>query len=90
MKLRNFNGATSDAGGDVKSMLRKELNLKWDWCFVHIAHAVTKALCRVNGAASAAENPEMAGFVAKLSRAVFQIKHVSTMGIYLKSYASLT
>ncbi|POM64344.1 Hypothetical protein PHPALM_20135 [Phytophthora palmivora] len=80
LKLCNFYDATSDAGGDVKSMLSKELNLNWEWCFAHMVHAATKASCGVNGAASAAENPEMADLVARIARTIFQIKRVSTMG----------
>ncbi|POM63063.1 hypothetical protein PHPALM_27700 [Phytophthora palmivora] len=61
-------------------MLSKELNLNWEWCFAHMAHTATKASCGVNGAASAAENPEMADLVARIARTIFQIKRVSTMG----------
>ncbi|KAJ8525824.1 hypothetical protein ON010_g15289 [Phytophthora cinnamomi] len=76
----DFYGATSDSGGDVKSMLSKELNLHWEWCFAHMAHAATKSSCGVNGAASAAANPEMADLISRLVRTIFQVKAVSVTG----------
>ncbi|ETP52202.1 hypothetical protein F442_02751 [Phytophthora nicotianae P10297] len=75
---RKFNPA--DSGGDVKAMLRTELDLHWEWCFAHMAHAATKASCGVNGTASAEANPAMANLISKIVRTIFQIKHVSTMG----------
>ncbi|ETM30760.1 hypothetical protein L914_21565 [Phytophthora nicotianae] len=61
-------------------MLRTELDLHWEWCFAHMAHAATKASCGVNGTASAEANPAMANLISKIVRTIFQIKHVSTMG----------
>ncbi|ETO83143.1 hypothetical protein F444_02779 [Phytophthora nicotianae P1976] len=69
-----------DSGGDVKAMLRTELDLHWEWCFAHMAHAATKASCGVNGTASAEANPAMPNLISKIVRTTFQIKHVSTMG----------
>ncbi|OWZ21838.1 hypothetical protein PHMEG_0003546 [Phytophthora megakarya] len=42
LEPRNFYGAGSDAGGDVRYMQRSELKLKWEWCFAHMLHAATK------------------------------------------------
>jgi hypothetical protein len=82
LKKNNFYGATSDSGADVKSMLRTGLNLRWEWCTAHMAHAATKASCGVNGAVSAEANPEMADLITK--KMIFQIKHVSTTGSLFK------
>ncbi|GMF61057.1 unnamed protein product [Phytophthora fragariaefolia] len=76
----DFDGATSDSGGDVKAMLCKELNLHWEWCFAHMTHAATKSSCGVNGAASAAANPAMADLISRMVKTIFQVKVVSVTG----------
>ncbi|KAE9038133.1 hypothetical protein PR001_g5744 [Phytophthora rubi] len=84
LQKNNFYGATSDSGADVKSMLRTGLNLRWEWCMAHMAHAATKASCGVNGAVSAEANPEMADLITRMTKTIFQIKHVSTTGNLFK------
>ncbi|RAW20785.1 hypothetical protein PC110_g22772, partial [Phytophthora cactorum] len=80
LERQHFYGATSDHGGDVRSMLKNGMNLHWEWCFAHMAHAATKASCGVNGAVSARANPEMADLVVRMVRVIFQVKHVSAAG----------
>ncbi|GMF35694.1 unnamed protein product [Phytophthora fragariaefolia] len=41
----NFYGATSDKGSDVRCLLTDELQLRWEWCIAHMAHAATRSAC---------------------------------------------
>ncbi|KAG2781346.1 hypothetical protein PC129_g286 [Phytophthora cactorum] len=80
LKRQHFYGATSDHGGDVRSMLKNGMILHWEWCFANMAHAATKSSCGVNGAVSARANPEMADLIVRMVRGIFQVKHVSATG----------
>lgn len=36
-------GATSNGVSDVKSMLSRALELRWEWCIAHLAHVATQS-----------------------------------------------
>ncbi|KAG1681782.1 hypothetical protein DVH05_025695, partial [Phytophthora capsici] len=80
LKPQHFFGATSDAGGDVKFMLRSGLQLRWEWCFAHMAHAATKMSCGLGGRRSKEANPEMASLITKMTTVISNVKLVSSAG----------
>eukprot|EP00644_Phytophthora_capsici_P015153 jgi/Phyca11/128339/e_gw1.75.28.1 len=69
-----------DAGGDVKFMLRSNLQLRWEWCFAHMAHAATKMSCGLGGRRSKEANPEMASLITKMTTVISNVKLVSSAG----------
>ena len=73
----DFYAATRDSGSDVKSMLCKNNNLQWEWCFAHMAHAATKSSCGGNGAASATPKSKIAELVSRMIETICQVKVVS-------------
>ena len=85
----DFNGATNESGSDVKSMLCKDLNLRWEWCFAHIAHAATKSSYGINESASAAANPEMSEFISRMIKTIFLAKVCLSSKIYFQRFVSL-
>ncbi|KAG3069642.1 hypothetical protein PI124_g20847 [Phytophthora idaei] len=52
LTVKDFYGATSDKGSDVVALLTEELDLRWEWCMAHMAHAATKVSCGMNDRAT--------------------------------------
>jgi hypothetical protein len=75
----NFFGATSDKGADVRCLLTEELQLQWEWCMAHMAHAATRAACGMN-ASKTQENPEMTELISQLTTTIYQVRTVEVTG----------
>ncbi|KAG1707887.1 hypothetical protein DVH05_024538 [Phytophthora capsici] len=73
-------GATSDAGQDVKWMMRDGLKLSWHWCVPHMTNAATKSACGMVADAGKSKNPAMTDLVRRIVKTVYTVKHVETMG----------
>ncbi|GMG15039.1 unnamed protein product [Phytophthora fragariaefolia] len=43
LSAKDLFATTSDAGPDVKWMMRRDLALKWEWCVPHLTNAATKS-----------------------------------------------
>lgn len=73
-------GATSDAGPEIKWMLRRGFQLQWEWCHPHLTSAVTEAACGTVGEASRSKNKVMTNLISLIVTKVYQVKHFEEMG----------
>ncbi|KAL3663529.1 hypothetical protein V7S43_011416 [Phytophthora oleae] len=88
LKHQHFYGSASDAGGDVKFMLCSDLQLRWEWCFAHMAHAATKIVVCAGRKKQQEANPEMAELITKMTQVITSVKLVSTAGDLLLNFVS--
>jgi len=77
---RDFFGATSDGGSDVKYLLESNLNLNWEWCIAHMAHAATKEACGMNGHIDTSRNPAMTELLKRMKRTIFDVQTIEKTG----------
>lgn len=78
----NFFGSTTDAGSDMKRMMKKELGLQWEWCIPHLTAAATKMACGMTKrtAGGGGINPGRTALISRIRLVIFTIKHVEVMG----------
>jgi hypothetical protein len=77
---RDFYGATSDGGSDVKRMMRSGFKLKWEWCIPHLTNAATKTAFGLTGDPTKSKNPDVLALLRRVTQTTFQVKTVSSMG----------
>jgi len=80
LKTTDFFGSTTDAGSDVKRMMRRELALNWEWCIAHLTHAATRTAFGITRSRSGSNNPEMTDLIKHAVRTVYLVKSVEVLG----------
>lgn len=75
----------SDKGSDVKYMFATTLQLKWEWCMAHMAHAATRASYGLNGGSRSSANEEMSDLIQKVTRTIYQVRTVEKTGDLFKA-----
>jgi len=73
-------GATTDAGPDVKWMMRTGLSLNWEWCIAHMTHAATKMAFGIVNSRSRSKNPDMTDVIKGVVKTVYLVRTVEVMG----------
>lgn len=85
----NLFGGMSDAGPDVKWMLRSGLGLHWEWCVAHMSNACTKWACGMVNNKKDSKNPEMTDIVERICKTVHQVRDVEVMGSLFEALCEL-
>eukprot|EP00644_Phytophthora_capsici_P006853 jgi/Phyca11/103359/e_gw1.8.226.1 len=80
LKLDDFFGATTDAGPDVKWMIRTGLSLEWTWCVSHLTNAATKTAFGIVAQRSASKNPVLTDLISRIVKTVYAIRSNEAMG----------
>ncbi|EGZ08138.1 hypothetical protein PHYSODRAFT_526868 [Phytophthora sojae] len=80
LSTSDFFGSTSDAGPDVKHLLTNNLQLKWEWCMAHMAHAATKEACGMNGDTDRSRNPGMTKLIADIKKTISDVQSIEKTG----------
>lgn len=79
LKFDGIYGAVSDAGSDIKYMLKEGLHLNWEWCIPHLSNAATKWACGIVNNKTQSRNPEMIDLIVRMSSTIQRVK-VEKMG----------
>lgn len=89
LTVKDFFGATSDGGKDVQWMMEKGLHLKREWCIPHLTNAATKMASGISSSKETSNNPEMTELIARISKTVYQVRHVEKMGTLFADLCAL-
>ncbi|TYZ61823.1 hypothetical protein PybrP1_008374 [[Pythium] brassicae (nom. inval.)] len=84
LATRDFSGAMTVTGNDVKWMMSKAIWRQWKWCLAHLLNAATKFAFDTEAKATI-KNIAMTQLVEDLRRAVKIVREVSTMDSLFES-----
>lgn len=88
LKFDGIYGVVSDAGSDIKYMLREGLHLNWEWCIPHLSNAATKWACGIVNNKTQSRNPEMTDLIVRMSSTIQRVK-VEKMGSLFSALCEL-
>eukprot|EP00644_Phytophthora_capsici_P003585 jgi/Phyca11/126692/e_gw1.64.115.1 len=80
LTVSDFFAATTDAGPDVKWMMRTGLSLKWVWCMSHLTNAATKTAFGIVAQRSASKNVDATDLISRIVNTVYAIRSNESMG----------
>ena len=64
----------------MKWMMQSGLGLSWEWCIPHLTNATTKYAFGIVGDRKKSKNPGVTDLIGRISKTVYQVKHVEVMG----------
>ncbi|GMF58930.1 unnamed protein product [Phytophthora fragariaefolia] len=65
-------------GSDVRCLPTDELQLRWEWCIAHMAHAATRSACGMNDKKQ--DHPEIGELITQLTTTSYQMRTVEVTG----------